>query len=127
MDMRCIVRSADRTLYEGDADRIVARSPYGEFAVLDGHAPILAVLVAGVIRLHSAETEHTFVCKGGTFNLADDHATVLVERPFTLEEIDPLSIREQLATLQTGEPSEEIDSEEVAYLELLCRVKENHD
>jgi len=125
--MRCIVRSADRTLYEGDAERIVVRSPHGEFAVLDGHAPILAVLVPGAIRLHSAGTEHTFVCKGGTFNLTDNHAIVLVERPFTLEEIDPVSIREQLTTLQTEEPSEEIDSEELAYLELLCRVKENHD
>lgn len=125
--MHCILRSVDRTLYEGDAKRIVARSPHGEFAVMDGHAPILAVLVPGVIRLQAAGKEHTFVCKGGAFNLADNHATVLVERPYALEEIDPLSIREELTTLQTEEPSAEIDSEEVAYLELLCRVKESHE
>ncbi len=124
--MHCIMRSADRTLYEGDVERIVARSPHGEFAVLNGHAPILAVLVTGVIRLQAAETEHTFVCKGGTLTLADNHATVLVERPFTLEEIDPVAIREQLTMLQNEESSEEIDSEEVAYLEHLCRVKESH-
>ncbi len=124
--MHCIMRSADRTLYEGDVERIVARSPHGEFAVLNGHAPILAVLVTGVIRLQTAETEHTFVCKRGTLTLADNHATVLVERPFTLEEIDPVAIREQLTMLQNEESSEEIDSEEVAYLEHLCRVKESH-
>jgi len=95
--------------------------------VLDGHAPILAVLVPGIIRLQAAGAEYTFVCKGGTFNLADNHAAVLVERPFTLEEIDPVSIREQLSTLQNEEPSEKIDSEETAYLELLCRVKESHE
>jgi len=124
--MHCILRSADRTLYDGDAERIVARSPHGEFAVMDGHAPILAVLVPGVIRLQAAETEHTLVCKGGTFSLADNHATVLVEEPFTLEEIDPVAIREQLAMLQNEESSEGIDPEEVAYLELLCQVKESH-
>lgn len=124
--MHCIMRSADRTLYEGDVERIVARSSHGEFAVLNGHAPILAVLVTGVIRLQAAETEHTFVCKRGTLTLADNHATVLVERPFTLEEIDPVAIREQLTMLQNEESSEEIDSEEVAYLEHLCRVKESH-
>ena len=123
--MHCIMRSADRTLYEGDVERIVARSPHGEFAVMNGHAPILAVLVAGVIRLQAAETEHTFVCKKGTFALAGNHATVLVERPFALEEIDPVAIREQLTMLQDEESSEEIDSEEAAYLELLCRVKES--
>lgn len=124
--MYCILRSVDRTLYEGDTERIVARSPHGEFAVMDGHAPILAVLVPGVIRLQTAGTERTFVCKGGTFNLADNHATVLAEQPCALEEIDPSSIREQLTTLQTEGLSAEIDSEEVAYLELLCRVKESH-
>ena len=124
--MHCIVRSADRTFYNADAERIVARSPHGEFAVMNGHAPILAVLVAGVIRLQAAAMEHSFVCKGGTFTFADNHATVLVERPFTLEEIDPVAIREQLTTLQNEESSEEIDSEEVAYLEHLCRVKESH-
>ena|GEM_PF-928328 len=124
--MHCILRSADRTLYDGDAERIAARSPHGEFAVMNGHAPILAVLVAGVIRLQAAGSEHTFVCRGGTFNFADNHATVLVEKPFTLEEIDPVAIREQLATLQDPESSEQINSEEVAYLELLCQVKESH-
>ena len=124
--MHCIVRSADRTLYDGDAERIVARSPHGEFAVMNGHAPILAVLVTGVIRLQAAGTEHTFVCKGGTLTLADNQATVLVERPFTLEEIDPVAIREQLTSLRNVESSAGIDPEEVAYLEHLCRVKESH-
>ena len=123
--MHCIVRSADRTLYEGNAERIVARSPHGEFAVMNGHAPILAVLVTGVIRLQAAGTEHTFVCKGGTFALADNHAVVLVEDPFTLDEIDPVAIRKQLAALQNEKSSDGIDSEEVAYLEHLCRVKES--
>ena len=123
--MHCVVRSADRTLYEGDAERIVARSPHGEFAVMDGHAPILAVLATGIIRLQVSETEHTFVCKGGTFDLIDNHVTILVERPYALEEVDPVAIRKQLAARRTDESSKGINPEEVAYLELLCRVKEN--
>ncbi len=124
--MHCIVRSADRTLYEGDAERIVMRSPHGEFAVMDGHAPILAVLVPGAIRLQVEGAELVVVCKGGTFSLADNQATVLVERPYKLEEIDLVAIREQLTAFQADESSEEIESEEIAYLELLCQVKESH-
>ncbi|MCK5246727.1 F0F1 ATP synthase subunit epsilon [Candidatus Bipolaricaulota bacterium] len=123
--MHCTVRSADRTLVDGNAERIVARSPHGEFAVMDGHAPILAVLVPGVIRLQLDGEEHAIVCKGGTFSLADKSVTVLVERPYTLEEIDPDFLRTQLAKLQAEEPSASL-SEEIAYLELLCRVKETH-
>ena len=124
--MHCIVRSADRTLYTGDTERIVARSSHGEFAVMNGHAPILAVLVPGIIRLQVEKAEVAFACKGGTFSLADNHATVLVERPYKLDEIDLSAIREQLATLQTDKPSGGIDLEEVTYLEFLCRVKETH-
>jgi F-type H+-transporting ATPase subunit epsilon len=124
--MHCVVRSADRTLYEGDADRIVARSPHGEFAVLSGHAPILAVLAAGALRIQDAEAEHVFVCKTGTFSLAHKQATILVERAYKLEEIDVVALREQLAHAQEGTPVEPIDSEEATYLELLCQVKERH-
>ena len=123
--MHCTVRSADRTLVDGNAERIVARSPHGEFAVKDGHAPIRAVLVPGVIRLQIDGTERAIVCKGGTFSLADKSVTVLVEQPYTLEEIDPDSLQAQLAKLQSEEPSASL-SEEIAYLELLCRVKETH-
>ena len=123
--MHCTVRSADRTLVDGNAERIVARSPHGEFAVMDGHAPILAVLVPGVIRLQIDGAAHAIVCKGGTFSLADKSVSVLVERPYTLEEIDPDSLQVQLAELQAEEPSASL-LEEIAYLELLCRMKETH-
>ena len=123
--MHCIVRSADRTLFDGNAERIVARSPHGEFAVMDGHAPILAVLVPGVIRLQIDGVERVIVCKGGTFSLMDKTVTVLVERPYSSEEIDVESLRSQLSALQTETPSTSL-SEEIAYLELLCRVKESH-
>ncbi|MBU1048448.1 F0F1 ATP synthase subunit epsilon [Candidatus Bipolaricaulota bacterium] len=123
--MDCIVRSADRTLIEGNAERIVARSPHGEFAVLDGHAPILAVLVPGIIRVLANGTERVIVCKGGTFNLEDQRATVLVEQPYALEEIHADTLRARIAILQ-AEPQSASISEEIAYLELVCRIKETH-
>jgi F-type H+-transporting ATPase subunit epsilon len=123
--MHCIVRSADRTLVDGNAERVVARSPYGEFAVMDGHAPILAVLVPGVLRLLVDGTERVIVCKGGTFSLADKNVTVLVERPYMLEEIEPTAVQAQIAELQSKEPTAGL-LEEITYLELLCHVKETH-
>lgn len=123
--MNCVVRSADRILVEGNAQRIVARSPHGEFGVMEGHAPILAVLVPGTVRLQMDGEERIIACKGGTFSLSNQSATVLVERPYTLEEIDPVALRAKIDALQTQAPSASL-SEEIAYLELLCRVKETH-
>ena len=123
--MHCIVRSVDRSLIDGKADRVVARSPHGEFAVMEGHAPLLAVLVPGVIRILMDGVDHSIVCKGGTFNLSEGDATLLVERPYLLEEIEPTTIKAEIADLQSKEAGTS-HLEEIAYLELLCRVKETY-
>lgn len=124
--MHCIVRSADRMLIDGDAERIVARSPHGEFAVMEGHAPILAVLVSSVVRVQIDGAEQLIAIKGGTFNMADNQVTVLVERPYKLEEIDIDDLTEDLTALRAQEQPTSATSEEIAYLELLCRAKEPH-
>jgi len=125
--MQCIVRSVDRTVFEGEADRIVARTPHGEFAVLNGHAPLVAVLVPGVIRVHASGTEQVLVTQGGTLELANGEAMLLVERPYPLEEIDTAALREEIDALRNQGESEDADAREAEYLELLCRVKESHD
>jgi F-type H+-transporting ATPase subunit epsilon len=124
--MDCIVRSADRTLYEGDAEQVAARSPYGEFAVRNGHAALLSILVPGVVRLTVSGSEQAFACKGGTFSFKDNHATVLVERPYRMDEIDPVLLREEIASLQANAEPTPSQQDEIDYLELLGRVKESH-
>lgn len=121
--MLCTVRSAERVVFEGPVERVVARSPYGEFAVMGGHAPLVAVLVPGVVRIQAEGKEHVIVCRGGTVDVTPQHVTLLVERPHTLEEIDVDVLRAQLASdaAQLG-PS----AEETEFLELLCRVKEQY-
>ena len=125
--MRCIVRSADRMLYDQDTQRIVARSHHGEFALMANHAPILAVLESGLIRLQTSDGEVKLVSKGGTLEFADDQATLLVEQPFLLDEIDVASLRQQLQTSSAEAEGEVLPPEEIAYLELLCQIKESHD
>jgi len=126
--MHCTVRSADRTLYDGDAHHVVARSPHGEFAVMDNHAPLLAVLAPGVVRIHATDAVETrLVCSGGTFDFSDNRATVLVERPQPVDEIDVAGVRDRLSALRS-EASADIDSSnEVAYLELLLHAKERDE
>ena len=124
--MHCIVRSADRTIVDSDVQRIVARSPHGEFAVMDGHAPILAVLVPSVVRVQMDGREQAIAIKGGTFHVENNNATLLVERPYKPDEIDVNSLNEELAALRAHEPVTAAISEDISYLELLCHTKEPH-
>lgn len=87
--MHCQIRSADRTFFDGEATMVVARSTRGEFAVMDDHAPLLATLRSGPLRVKTSDSERVFACFGGTLHVSADAAvTVLVEDAVAAEEID---------------------------------------
>ncbi|MGB2982667.1 MAG: hypothetical protein WBC63_02265 [Candidatus Bipolaricaulia bacterium] len=121
--MECQVRSADRTFFEGDATMVVARSARGEFAVLDGHAPLLATLRSGPLRIQTAEGERVFAGFGGTLHVSEDAAvTVLLEDAVALEEIDLTT--PDASTSDLGESAELEETRE--RLAVLRAVKETY-
>jgi len=68
---------------------VAARGTQGEFAVMDSHAPLLAALRQGALRIKTAESEFVFACFGGSLRVAEDHnVTIIVDDAVALEEID---------------------------------------
>lgn len=88
--MHCQVRSPDQVLFEGDSTLVAARGTQGEFAVMDNHAPLLAALRSGALRVRTSDDhQQVFACFGGTLRVADDHSvTVLVDEAIPLNQID---------------------------------------
>jgi F-type H+-transporting ATPase subunit epsilon len=72
--------SPDSTIYEGEADMVVAPAWDGEVGVLRGHAPMLVLLGDGEMRLTQGGTVQRFHVAGGFMQVADDIVTVLSER-----------------------------------------------
>jgi len=86
--MQCTVQSADRTFFDGEAVMVVARSERGEFAVMEGHAPLLSALRSGPLRVQTAESEQVFACFGGTLRVTESaDVAVLVEDAVPVDEI----------------------------------------
>ncbi|NJD10847.1 MAG: F0F1 ATP synthase subunit epsilon [Gemmatimonadetes bacterium] len=77
--LRVSVVSPESTLYEGEADMVVAPAWDGEVGVLRGHAPLLALLGEGSLRVRAADGEHRFRIAGGFLQVANDVVTVLSE------------------------------------------------
>ena len=77
--LRVSVVSPERTLFEGEADLVVAPAWDGEIGVLRGHAPLLALLGQGPLRVQAADGEHRFQIAGGFLQVANDVVTVLSE------------------------------------------------
>jgi F-type H+-transporting ATPase subunit epsilon len=81
--LKVAIISPDRTVYEGEADMVVAPAWDGEVGVLRGHAPMLVLLGAGEMRVTSAGAEQRFRVEGGFMQVADDVVTVLSETAST--------------------------------------------
>ena len=78
--LRVVVISPEHTLFDGVADAVVAPAWDGELGILRGHAPLMALLGEGDVRVRNAgKTEH-FHVEGGFLQVVDDVVTVLSER-----------------------------------------------
>ncbi len=122
--MHCQLRSADRTFFDGDASMVVAQSPRGEFAIMDGHAPLLAVLDRGPIRVHTDGETRVFACRRGTLRTTGDRVSLLVESAVPVEEIDLSAVHARIA--QLAENDDVANAKEKEHLALLRTVKERY-
>jgi F-type H+-transporting ATPase subunit epsilon len=121
--MRCELRSPTRAYYTGEATLVVARSHRGEFAVMQHHAPLLAELRPGVVRIQTGEEEKAFACFGGSLAVKEDIVSIFVLDAVAVEEIDLDAARRALEDPGLDEIGRQRASER---LEMLSRAKEEH-
>jgi len=88
MTIRCEIVSQDRLVFEGDADLVVAPSVEGEIGILPEHAPMIANLRLGVIRVLKNGEEEIFTVTGGIIEVQPKIVTVMAEASEHVAEID---------------------------------------
>lgn len=74
------VVSPERTLFEGEAESLIAPAFDGQVGILTDHAPMLTLLGNGELRLTSAGGERKFTVSGGFLEVADNRVRVVTER-----------------------------------------------
>ena len=78
--LQVVIISPERTIFEGTADSVVAPAWDGEVGILRGHAPLMALLGSGDLRVWQAGKVEHFHVEGGFLQVVDDVVTVLSER-----------------------------------------------
>jgi F-type H+-transporting ATPase subunit epsilon len=73
------VVSPERTLFEGEAQSIVAPAFDGQLGILTNHAPMLTLLGTGTLRLRSAGGERAFQVAGGFLEVSENRVRVVTE------------------------------------------------
>jgi F-type H+-transporting ATPase subunit epsilon len=72
--------SAERRLWSGEAEMVVARTTEGEIGILPGHAPMLGELGSGVLRVIQPGGEEVVAAiHGGFLSVAASGVSVLAD------------------------------------------------
>lgn len=91
--------TSDRVLVDTTAEAVELPSMSGYLEALYGHAPLLAELGAGEVRLHGgASGDQIFFVAWGFVEVLPERVTILAENALHPEEINVESARTELAT-----------------------------
>jgi F-type H+-transporting ATPase subunit epsilon len=74
--------------FEGEAEMVIVPGAAGEIGVLARHAPLVAMLKAGEIRVKAGNDWQSFAAGPGYFKVQQDRAIALVDDAVRAEEID---------------------------------------
>ncbi len=88
MTIRCEIVSQDQTIFQGDVDIVVLPGAAGEMGILPHHAPVLAILKYGVIKIRRDGREELFAVAGGMAEVQPDIVTILADAAENIEDID---------------------------------------
>ena len=86
--MHVEVVTAERELYNGEADSLIAPGSEGELGILPRHAALLTTLKAGEMLIKLGGAEEPFFVSRGFLEVSDNKVTVLAESAELAEEID---------------------------------------
>jgi F-type H+-transporting ATPase subunit epsilon len=86
--------------YEGEAEMLIVPGVSGEIGVLARHAPLVAMLKAGEIRIKAGGNWEAFAAGPGYFKVQQDRALVLVDDAVRAEEIDVEEARREAEEAQ---------------------------
>jgi F-type H+-transporting ATPase subunit epsilon len=87
----------DKVLVDQEADAVELPSKSGYMEVLYGHAPLLAELGVGEVRLHGgSDGDDAYFVVWGFVEVLPDRVTILAQNAIKPEEIDAGAAQEQL-------------------------------
>ena len=81
--LKVSVISPEAVLFQGETDAVVAPAYDGEVGILSGHAPLMALLGEGQLRIGEAGGRR-FNVSGGFMQVLNDEVRVVTEKAATV-------------------------------------------
>ncbi len=122
----CVVVTPEATLLEQTASFVALPLQDGEKGIGAGHAPLIARLGCGELRLKSDDGESIRIyVDGGFVQIADNVVSVLTDRAMHASELDEKAARDLLATANSRKAAsdEQLDAREKAIHQARAQIR----
>jgi F-type H+-transporting ATPase subunit epsilon len=107
--------SPERVLMSVEAEQVTVPGAEGEFTVLAGHAPVISTLKSGTLHATLPNGKKGIFVRSGFADVTPESLTVLAERAFIVDEVDPRQIDDELDAVEKA-LAEENDDEARMHL-----------
>ncbi|HJO10822.1 MAG: F0F1 ATP synthase subunit epsilon [Gammaproteobacteria bacterium] len=102
MTMHCDIVSAEKSIFSGLVEMVVAAGSLGDLGIAPGHAPLLTGLIPGPVKLIlSGGEEEVFYVSGGFLEVQRGVVTLLADTAQRADDVD------EAAALKAVEDAEE--------------------
>jgi F-type H+-transporting ATPase subunit epsilon len=87
----------DRLTFSGDVDQVDVPALEGDFGVMPGHAPTVALLRPGIMTIHAGGQQTKMVVLGGFAEVSPDAVTILADTATDIAEFDRTLLAARIA------------------------------
>jgi len=115
--------SPEKIAFSGEVDQVDVPGTEGDFGVLAGHAPLIALLRPGIMTVYSGGEQTQIVVLGGLAEVGPDGLTVLADVATSIEDIDRAALQARIAEMERRSKEMEQGSELDREIEKLDHFK----
>ena len=134
MTMHCDIVSAEKQIFSGRVEMVVATGVQGDLGVAPGHAPLLTELIPGPVRCVMDEgKEEVYYVSGGYLEVQSSTVTVLADTAIRAADVDEAAAQKAIEDVQKAIANKDSEmeysraaaqlSEAVAQLRALKQIK----
>ncbi|MGI9250031.1 MAG: F0F1 ATP synthase subunit epsilon [Pseudohongiellaceae bacterium] len=122
MTMHCDIVSAEKSIFSGRVEMLVAAGALGDLGICPGHAPLLTNLIPGPVRLITeGGEEEIFYVSGGFLEVQRGTVTLLADTALRADDVDEASA---LEAMQDAEKAIANQSAEFEYSTAAAQLAE---
>ncbi|TQV88612.1 F0F1 ATP synthase subunit epsilon [Aliikangiella coralliicola] len=114
--------SAEKSIFSGTVDSLVATGELGELGITPGHAPLLTKLKPGTVKVtdHDGKVEHYYV-SGGMLEVQPHVTTILADTAARADDVDEAAA---IAAKEAAEAAMTDQNSEIEYSKAAAELAE---